>query len=182
MTAEKENAVAGKGTENSMRAIAVEKVTANMGVGESGEELKKAMTILSGVSNAKPVQTTCKIKQPAWGVRPGLPIGTKVTLRRGGAEKFLKGALSAKENKLSRKNFDNRGNFGFGIKEHIDLPGVKYDPKVGIRGMDILVSLARPGYRIRRRKIKKRCIRKRHAITKGEAIDFVKARFGVEVE
>lgn len=173
MSAEKENA---------MRTIGIEKVIANMGVGESGEELKKAMTILGGVSNAKPIQTTCKVKQPTWGIRPGLPIGTKVTLRSAAAEKFLKGALSAKDNKLRKKNFDNRGNFGFGIKEHIDLPEVKYDPKLGIRGMDILVSLARPGYRIRRRKIKKRRIPKRHSITKDEAVEFVKEKFGVEVE
>ncbi|HZX34767.1 MAG TPA: 50S ribosomal protein L5 [archaeon] len=167
--------------ENPMRNIRIEKVTVNMGVGQTGDELKKASAILQTVTGAKPVLTKCKVKQPAWGLRLGLTIGAKVTLRGEKAEKFLREAFTAKGNKLKGKSFDRRGNFGFGIKEHIDLPKIKYDPVLGIRGMDVLVTLERPGYRVKKRKLEKVSPAKSHIIRSDEAIDFVKQRFGVEV-
>jgi len=169
-------------TNNKMRSVRLSKVVVNMGVGQTGEELKKAMTILGKITNAKPVQTLCKIKQPTWNIREGLPIGAKVTLRKNAALDFLRAALLAKENTLEASNFDEKGNFGFGVSEHIDMPNVKYDPKLGIRGFDVLVSLERNGYRIKRRKRSKRRITKNHAITKSEAIEFVKTNFGAEVK
>jgi len=164
-----------------MKEIKIHKITVNMGVGESGDNLKKAMQIMEKITGKKPVQTSCKVKIPTWGIREGLNIGTKVTLRKKDAEEFLKKAFLAKENEIRKKNFDNHGNFGFGIKEYIDLPDTKYDPKLGIRGLDVLVTLERPGYRIKRRKIRKRKIVGEHAINRNEAIDYVKNRFGVEV-
>jgi len=166
---------------NPMKEIRIEKVTVNIGVGQTGEELNKAKTTLENVTNAKPTLTKAKIKQPEWGIREGLTIGTKVTLRGAKANAFLKNAFIAKDNKLKKKNFDKTGNFGFGIKEHIDLPNVKYDPKLGIRGMDVLVTLERPGYRIKRRKIAKRKIFHTHLIQPDDAVEFVKQKFGVEI-
>ena len=165
----------------SIKEIKIDKVTVNMGVGQSGEELEKAMKVLEKITGAKPVKTLCKVKQPGWGIRPGLAIGTKVTLRRVLAEKFLKEALKAKDNQLKEKSFDKQGNFGFGVKEYIDLPNIKYDPQYGIRGFDVLVSLQRAGYRVKKRKIKKQKLPVRHVINKTEAIDFVKKSFGVEI-
>ncbi|MFH1696912.1 MAG: 50S ribosomal protein L5 [Candidatus Diapherotrites archaeon] len=168
----------GKG----MRDIGVEKVTVNMGVGQAGEELEKAATIMQRITDAKPMKTQCKIKQPTWGIREGLHIGLKVTLRKKAAEDFLKRALSAKDNTIKEKNFDNAGNFGFGIKEYIDMPEARYDPKLGIRGFDVLVTLARPGYRLRRRKIGRMKLPSGHRISRGEAVEFVKGKFGVEIQ
>ena len=165
-----------------MRQIAVEKVTVNMGVGESGDVLEKASTIMETVTKAKPTKTVSKVKNPTWGLRLGLPIGIKVTLRGKKANEFLTAAFAAKENVVKNKNFDMNGNFGFGVAEHIDMPGVKYDPKLGIRGFDVLVTLERPGYRIKRRKLNKRKIGKNHRISKEHATGFVKEKFGVEVE
>ncbi|MEK6958205.1 MAG: 50S ribosomal protein L5 [archaeon] len=167
--------------ENPMKIIRVGKVTVNMGVGQTGEELKKAATILQNVTGAKPIMTECKVKQPTWGIREGLTIGTKVTLRGEKAAAFLKGAFAAKDNKIKKKSFDKTGNFGFGIKEYIDLPKAKYDPKLGIKGMDVLVTLERPGYRVKKRKLRKAKIEKGHVIKTEEAIEFVKRNFGVEV-
>jgi len=168
--------------DNKMKKIKVEKVTINMGVGQKGEELKKATTILEKVTGAKPTLTKCKVKQPDWGLRPGLTIGTKVTLRGNKAEIFLAEAFLAKDKKIKKKSFDKQGNFGFGVKEYIDLPKAKYDPKLGIKGLDVLVTLERPGYRIKRRKIGKSKILHSHLIHQNEAIDFVKEKFGVEIE
>ncbi|MBI2598509.1 MAG: 50S ribosomal protein L5 [Candidatus Diapherotrites archaeon] len=165
-----------------MTEISIEKVTINMGVGQTGVELDKAASILKTITAAVPVRTLSKVKQPTWGLRPGLTIGAKVTLRKQKAIEFLKDALFAKDNRILGKNFDNHGNFGFGIREYIDLPKTKYDPKLGIRGFDVLVALKRPGFRIKRRKINKKSIPRRHTISKSEAIEFVKEKFGVAVE
>ena len=114
-------------------------------------------------------------------MRPGLKIGVKVTLRGKKAEQFLQNAFLAKDKQLNAKSFDKLGNFGFGIKEYIDLPGTKYDPKLGIRGLDVVVTLERPGYRVKKRKILQQPIGKRHWVTKSEAVQFIQEKFGVEV-
>ena len=168
--------------DNPLREIRVEKVTLNMGVGEAGDELKRAAQIMQLVSNAKPVNCQCKVKQPTWGIRLGLPIGIKATLRGQPAVDFLEKAFAAKDKKLRKKSFDKNGNFGFGIKEYIDLPHVKYDRKLGIMGLDVLVTLERKGFRVKRRKLKKSAVGKKHALSQDDAITFVKEKFGVEVE
>jgi len=168
--------------ENKMREIKVAKVTVNMGVGPEQNEMKTGQKIIEKITGSKAVQTKCKVRQPKWGIRPGLPIGLKVTLRNQKAGEFLKRALAAKENTLTKKCFDNQGNFGFGIHEYIDMPGVKYDPSLGVRGFDVLVTLERPGYRIKRRKIQTRKVGRNHLIGKNDAMAFVQKQFGVEFE
>ncbi len=168
--------------ENRMRNIKIAKVTVNMGVGPDADAMKTGKKIIEKVTGSKAVQTKCKVRQPKWGIRPGLPIGLKVTLRNGSAEEFLKRALAAKSSQLSSRCIDNQGNFGFGIREYIDLPGVKYDPALGVRGFDVLVTLERPGYRVKRRKIQNGKVGKKHVVSKQEASEFVKTKFGVEFE
>jgi large subunit ribosomal protein L5 len=167
--------------ENPMRKIVVEKVTVNMGIGNVPEEYKKAKQVIEKITERKAQQTLCKIKQPAWDIRPGIPIGLKVTMRGPEAIAFLKRALQAKDNQLKKKNFDNRGCFGFGIKEYIDMPGTKYDPTLGIRGFDVLVTLKRPGYRVKQRKIRSASLGKKHLILREDAVAFIAKEFGVEV-
>ena len=167
---------------NSMREVQIEKVTVNMGVGQTGEELEKAIIIMEKITGAKPVKTESHVRQPTWGLRPGLTIGAKVTMRKSKAEEFLKNALQAKDNTINEKSFDKNGNFGFGIREYIDLPKTKYDPKLGIRGFDVLVSLKRPGFRVKRRKVKKTRIPLKHKVSKEDAIEFMKKKFGVVVK
>jgi len=164
-----------------VKDIKVGKITVNMGVGESGEELKKAIKILKKITGKKPIQTLCKVKAPTLNIRPGLPIGAKVTLRGTDAVEFLKQAFLAKENMLAGKNFDRNGNFGFGIKEYIDLPNIKYEPELGIKGFDVLVSLERAGYRIKKRKIGKKKVGRKHCVSREEAIEFITEKFGVEI-
>jgi len=170
------------GKENNMREIKIAKVTVNMGVGPEPAEMKTGQKIIEKVTQSKAVQTKCKVRQPKWNIRPGLPIGLKVTLRNSKAEQFLQRALTAKGNALNKKCFDNQGNFGFGIHEYIDLPGIKYDPSLGVRGFDILVTLERPGFRIKRRKIQTKKIGKNHVIAKTEAMQFIAKKFGVALE
>jgi large subunit ribosomal protein L5 len=164
-----------------MRDIQVEKVVVNIGVGEAGEKLVKAQKVLEVVTKQKSVQTLSHSAVRDWGVRRNMPIGTRVTLRGNAAEAFLKEALSIRNNRLPSYSFDPRGNFSFGIQDYTDFPGMKYDPEIGVFGMDVSVSLMRPGWRIARRALRRRPIPRRHRITKEEGVRFLQDHFKVEV-
>ena len=115
------------------------------------------------------------------GIRPGLPIGGKVTLRGKDALDFIDLTLKAKNNKIKR-NLSNEGVFSYGIHEYLDVPGIKYDPNLGIRGFDVCVSLKRKGYRVKQRKYNIAKVGKKHRITKDEAIEFAKEKLKIVVE
>jgi len=166
---------------NKMREIRIEKVTLNIGAGQAGEKLEKAMKLLNKITDKKPIQNISQKRIPSWGVRPGLAIGTKVTLRGQDAEDVLKRLLSAVDNTLKPTVFDEEGNFSFGIPEYIDIPGVDYIVEVGIMGLEVAVTLTRPGFRIKKRKFQKRNIPTKHRITKEEAIEYLKTKFNVKI-
>lgn len=165
-----------------MKKIYVEKVTLNIGTGKPGDELEKAVKLLKAMSNHLPVKTEAKKRIPTWGLRPGLQIGTKVTLRDKEAEELLRRLLQAKKNELKRSNFDDNGNLSFGIHEYLDIPGVKYDPSIGIIGLEVAITLSRPGYSIKLRRVKKRNVGARHKIKKEDAIDFMVKNYGVNIK
>jgi len=163
-----------------MRQIAVEKVTLNVGAGSDSAVLEKALRLLKTITGSTPVKTVARKRIPGWGIRPGLPIGCKVTVRGKKANDLLKMLFGGVGNRLSANKFDASGNFSFGIEEYITIPGVEYDVAVGMMGLDVAVTLCRPGYRVKHRKVPSK-IGKKHRITKEEAIEFVKSKFGVEV-
>lgn len=166
---------------NPMREIRIEKVTLNIGAGKDQTKLDKGVNLLSYISGEKPIKTVTNRRIQEWGLRPGLPIGCKITLRKKKALELLPRLLDAKEFRLSLSQFDPNGNIAFGIHEYIDIPGLKYDPKIGIMGFEVCVTLERPGFRIKRRRIMQRKISRRHKITKEEAIEFMKNKFNVKV-
>ena len=164
-----------------MRDIRIEKVVINIGVGEAGEKLVKAQKVLGLVAKQKPVQTLSHTAVRDWGVRRNMPIGTRVTLRGDLAVVFLKDALAIRNNRLPSYSFDPRGNVSFGIQDYTDFPGMKYDPEIGVFGMDVNVVLQRPGFRIARRAAKPRRIPRRHRISRDEGVQFMRDAFMVEV-
>ena len=164
-----------------MRKIRIEKVTVHIGVGQSGEALEKARKILGELTGQKPSAQRARRTVKDFGIREGEPIACKVTLRGEQATNFMKRALEAISNRLSESNFDNRGNFAFGVKEHIEMAGTKYVPELGIVGFDVIATIERPGYRVKRRRIKQSKVGKSHLITKQEAISYVRANFGTEI-
>ncbi|MDD5416365.1 MAG: 50S ribosomal protein L5 [Candidatus Aenigmarchaeota archaeon] len=165
---------------NAMREIKIFKVTLNIGCGEAGEKLDKAKRLLETLTG-KTVVLTRTDKRTTFGSPKGKTIGCKVTLRGDDAVKFLKRAFEAAEMKISQKSFDKQGNFSFGVKEHIDLPGVKYEPDIGIYGMDVCVTLERRGYAVARKKISSK-IGANHVITADEAREWLVKTFGVSLE
>ncbi|MFH1788644.1 MAG: 50S ribosomal protein L5 [Candidatus Altiarchaeota archaeon] len=167
---------------NVMQKPMIEKVVANIGVGESGERLGKAEKLLELLTGRKPVRTVSTHKIPTWNIRKGEPIGCKVTLRGDAGEDFLKRAFSAIDTKITPSNFDRQGNLAFGITEYIDFPNVKYDPEIGIFGLNVTATIKRPGFRVTRRKEKKAKIPVKNTLSAEESIEFIKEKFGVEVE
>lgn len=149
-----------------------------MGCGADAKKIEKAEKFLTKITNQKTFVTLSK-KRSTFGPTKGVPIGVKVTLRKEKAKNFLKDALEAVDKTL-KTNQINDGNFSFGIKESIDLPNVKYDPDIGIVGFDVCVTLERPGFRVKKRVVKQAKIGKKHLITKGETIEWLK-NLGVEV-
>ncbi|MEM4699799.1 MAG: 50S ribosomal protein L5 [Candidatus Nezhaarchaeales archaeon] len=165
-------------SENPMRRIRVGKVVVNMAVGSSGERLLKAAQVLEKLTGQKPCFRRAKKTIKDFGIKKGESIACIVTLRRERALDFLKRALAAVGFKLRRSCFDPFGNFSFGIKEHINLPGVKYDPALGIFGFDVCVSLERPGYRVKSRRRRRSSVGKGHIVTREEAWEFVERELG----
>lgn len=167
--------------DNSMRAPRVAKVVVNITTGRSGEVLEKASTILKDLTSQQPCQRRAKRTLRAFGIRKGEPIAVLVTLRGGKADEFLRRALSAVSGRIRERSFDDHGNVAFGIREHIDIPGTRYDPVLGIFGMNVDINIERPGYRVSRRRKRSSQVGGSHMLTKGEAIDFVRGKFGAEV-
>ncbi len=159
----------------------IEKVTINIGVGEAGERLQKAEKVLESLTKQKPVRTLSQHTVKDWGLRKLLPIGCKVTLRGKKAEEFLKKALATRNNRVAEWSFDKQGNISFGVSDHTDFEGQKYDPNMGIFGMDINVTLTKPGYRVKNRKIAKNSIPSKHLVKREEGITYLTKRFNLEV-
>ncbi|BCU67562.1 50S ribosomal protein L5 [Sulfolobales archaeon HS-7] len=166
---------------NPMRRVLLDKVTVNIGVGETSEKLQKAYMLLQEITGSKPVYTKAKKTIRDFGVRKGTNIGVKVTLRGEKAVEFLRKALEAIGYRLKENSFDNYGNVGFGIIEHVSIPGTRYDPEVGMFGMDVIITLARPGYRVSSRRRNRSRVPRRHKVSKEEAIEFLREEFGVTI-
>jgi len=166
---------------NVMREPHIEKVVVNIGVGEAGERLVKAQKVIEMVTGQKPVQTISRTINRDLAIRKGMPLGCKVTLRGDTAENFLNKALEIRERRIPMYSFDKEGNMSFGIADYTDFPGMKYDPEIGIFGMDVSVVLRRMGNRVTQRTILRRRLPKGHRMERGEAVRFMAEKFGIEV-
>lgn len=166
---------------NPMRKPYLEKIVLNIGVGTSGEELDRAQIALETISEKKAVKTLSKVNVKEFNLRIGRPIGTKVTVRGKDAEKLLKKLLLVYNNKILKNSFDDYGNFGFGIKEHISIPGIEYDNTVGIWGLDVCGRIVRPGTSVKYKRNRIVKIPKHHYVSRLEAQEFLIKKFNVKI-
>lgn len=167
--------------ENPMRTVKVSKVVLNIGVGRSGEMIERAKKVLTDLTGREPASKNAKQTIKEFGIQKGEPIGVTVTLRGPKALEVLKRLLAAKDNKIGRGSFDKTGNCSFGIKEHIEIPNVKYDPAIGIFGMDASVVLERGGYRVARRRRAASRVGSKHRVTDEDAVEYFVRNLKVEV-
>ena len=135
-------------SDNPMKNLKIGKVVVNISVGQSGTPLSNAMSILEDMTGQAPYPRPAKMTIRQWNIRKGEPMACAVTLRGELADAFLQKAFTAVRHKINPRSFDKDGNFAFGIREHIDVPGTRYDPQTGIIGMDVMATVERPGYRV----------------------------------
>lgn len=168
-------------TENIMRKIKIEKVV--LSCGATGQDLERARKLLELLSKKKAqiIAAGPKRRIPAFNVKPGLELGARVTLRGKEAVEVLKQLLGAIDNELSEDQIAENA-FSFGIKEYIEIPGVEYQREIGIRGLNVTVVFIRPGFRVKRKKIKSAKIPVRQIITSEEIIRFMEDNFKTKIK
>ncbi|MGD9501662.1 MAG: 50S ribosomal protein L5 [Methyloceanibacter sp.] len=136
------------GYANPMQVPRLDKVVLNMGVGEGINDAKKvtaAAADLGLIAGQKPVITRSRKSIATFKLREGMPIGAKVTLRKNRMYEFIDRLVNIALPRvrdfrgLNPKSFDGRGNFTFGLKEHIIFPEIDYDKVEDVLGMDIIV-------------------------------------------
>ncbi len=168
-------------TVNPMQIPRIAKVVVNMAVGRSGETLQRAMTVVEQVTGQNPCRRTAKRTIREWGIHRNEPISCLVTLRGMRAYEFLKKAFYTVGDRLKESSFDAQGNFAFGFDKHIDMPGIRYDPSIGIFGMNVCVVMTKAGYRVNKRHMNRSAIGKKHKLQREETINFIQKEFGIDI-
>lgn len=137
------------GYKNAMEIPRVTKITLNMGVGEASQDTKLingAVTDLTLIAGQKAVITRSKKSIAGFKLRENAPVGVKVTLRQRRMYEFMDRLVNIAMPRIrdfrgiSPKSFDGRGNYTFGIKEHIIFPEINYDKVEKVRGFDITIN------------------------------------------
>jgi len=137
------------GYKNMLAVPKLSKIVLNMGVGEAVSDKKKldaAVVDLTAIAAQKPIVTHAKKSIATYRLREGQAIGTKVTLRGKRMYDFLDKLITVALPRvkdfrgLSKSKFDGRGNYAFGIKEHLIFPEISIDKIDSIRGMDIVIA------------------------------------------
>uniref|UniRef100_A0A2K6V237 Large ribosomal subunit protein uL5 n=1 Tax=Saimiri boliviensis boliviensis TaxID=39432 RepID=A0A2K6V237_SAIBB len=154
--------------ENPMRELRIRKLCLNI------YRLTRAAKVLEQLTGQTPVFSKARYTVRSFGIRRNEKIAVHCTVRGAKAEEILEKGLKVRE--YEKNNFSDTGNFGFGIQEHIDL-GIKYDPSIGIYGLDFYVVLGRPGFSIADKKHRTGCIGAKHRISKEEAMRWFQQKY-----
>ena len=134
---------------NPMEVPRIQKITLNMGVGETTRDRKildHAMNDMAKIAGQKPLMTKARKSVASFKIRDGWPVGCKVTLRRERMYEFLDRLINVAIPRvrdfrgLSVKAFDGRGNYNVGVREQIIFPEVDYDQIDELRGLNITIT------------------------------------------
>ncbi|MEM7243017.1 MAG: 50S ribosomal protein L5 [Pseudomonadota bacterium] len=134
------------GYKNELQIPKIQKITLNMGIGETvkdSKKIKSAVDDMTAIAGQQPVVTKAKKSIAGFRVREEMPLGCKVTLRGDRMYEFLDRLITVAMPRVrdfrgvSGKSFDGMGNYSMGLKEHIVFPEIDYDKIDEIWGMDI---------------------------------------------
>ena len=163
-----------------MRSVRLDKVVINIGTGSASEEAAdNAKALIKKLTGHEAGYAFSKRRDPELKLRKGQKIGAVATLRKQDAYSLLKRALDANNNQL-KESAISRNSVNFGVKEYIYFAGVKYDPKIGILGMNINAAFARKGKRVETRKRKRSSVSISHRdISREEIMGFLESNFKI---
>lgn len=167
--------------ENPMRKVKLEKIV--LSCGATGPNLEKSKKLLEMLTKRKAqiIKAGPKRRIPAFGVKPGLELGTRITIRGKEALELLKKLLGAIDNALDESQIAEN-TFSFGIHEYIEIPGAEYQREIGIRGLNVTAVFSRAGFRVKRKKIKSGKLPRKQLVSPEEIISFMEENFDTEVE
>ncbi len=164
---------------NPMREISISKLVINIGTGSDEQVQGNAKRLIETITGRKPADGRSKVRNPSFRIAKGQKIAAFVTIRGDEARKLAKRLFEAVDNKVSESAITDNS-LSFGIPEYIDISGVKYDPKIGMLGMNVNISFSRKGLRVAMRKSRHSRIPRTHrVIGKEEIREYVKGEFGV---
>ena len=136
-----------------MQVPRLKKICLNQGVNGATSDKKTvdvAVNEMTAIAGQKAVATHAKKAISNFKLREGMPIGTRVTLRKDRMFEFLDRLVSVSLPRvrdfkgINNKGFDGRGNYTLGVKEQIIFPEIEIDKVTKINGMDItFVTTAR---------------------------------------
>lgn len=135
------------GYKNPMQVPRIVKVVVNMSVNTKVDKdtLKAVTEDLARITGQRPVVTKAKRSVSNFGLREGMPIGCKVTLRGTHMFEFLDRLINVALPRIrdfrgvSAKAFDGRGSYTLGLKEQAIFPEINPDSVKRTQGMDISI-------------------------------------------
>lgn len=132
-----------------MAAPALEKITVNIGLGqfrdnkEQVEIIKKDLAIITG---QQPAPRKAKKAIAGFKLREGEIVGYSVTLREHRMYSFFEKLVNIVIPRirdfrgLPTEKFDSKGNYSFGIKEHIIFPEIEAEKARNLYGISITIT------------------------------------------
>ena len=136
------------GFDNPLRVPRIEKVVVNVGLGEAPKNpklLDEVVGELGQITGQRAVVTRARKSISNFGLREGMPIGAKVTLRGVRMYEFLDRLINVAIPRIRdfrgvpNRAFDGRGNYTLGVKEQLIFPEIDYDKVSQVHGMDIVI-------------------------------------------
>ncbi len=166
---------------NPMQSILIDKVVLNIGIGSNEDMYQNARLLLEKLTSHKPIKSISKKRLPEFKIRKGQIIGAMVTLRNKDALDILRRSLDANDGVLKYSSISNNS-LSFGVKEYIYYSGVKYDPKIGMLGLNINASFTRKGRRVEQRRRKETKAGAKHKKISNEDIAaYLEKSFGATI-